>query len=80
MLNMSVPVLQVSNILTLLHFVVNNFFFQLVYLSAILEYLATEILELAGNLHAAHDNKKQCIVPRHFQLPFAQRVGASFPG
>ncbi|CAK9166598.1 unnamed protein product [Ilex paraguariensis] len=37
-----------------------------VYLSVVLEYLAAEVLELAGN--AARDNTKNHIVPRHIQL------------
>ncbi|XP_010074445.1 PREDICTED: histone H2A-beta, sperm-like [Pterocles gutturalis] len=37
-----------------------------IYLAAVLEYLSTEILELAGN--AARENKKSRIMPRYIQL------------
>jgi len=37
-----------------------------VYLSAVLEYLAAEVLELSG--HAAKDYQKRRIAPKHIQL------------
>jgi histone H2A len=37
-----------------------------VYLVAVLENLAAEVLELAGN--AAHDNSKTSVITRHLQL------------
>ncbi|NXX33424.1 H2A protein, partial [Nicator chloris] len=37
-----------------------------IYLAAVMEYMAAEVLELAGN--AAHENKKTRILPRHIQL------------
>ncbi len=37
-----------------------------VYMAAVLEYLAAEVLELAGN--AARDNKKSRVVPRHIHV------------
>ncbi|NXP32502.1 H2A2 protein, partial [Leiothrix lutea] len=37
-----------------------------IYLAAVMEYMAVEVLELAGN--AAQENKKTRIMPRHIQL------------
>ncbi|PHT43859.1 putative histone H2A.1 [Capsicum baccatum] len=37
-----------------------------IFLAADFEYLATEVLEIAGNV--ARDNKRSRIVPRHIQL------------
>lgn len=37
-----------------------------VYLAAVLEYLAAEVMELAGN--AARDNRRRRIIPRHIMM------------
>lgn len=43
-----------------------------VYIAAVLEYLAAEVLELAGN--AARDNKKSRINPRHLLVSLSEDV------
>ena len=62
----TVPVPQVSIILPQPLRLFIKFYLYSVYLAAILKYLATEILKLAGK--AARDNKKHRIVPHHLQL------------
>ncbi|NWV45931.1 H2A2 protein, partial [Daphoenositta chrysoptera] len=37
-----------------------------IYLAAVIEYMVTEVVELAGNV--AHENKKTRILPRHILL------------
>ncbi|GAA5921194.1 hypothetical protein JCM5296_000390, partial [Sporobolomyces johnsonii] len=44
-----------------------------VYLATVLEYVTTEILELAGN--AARDNKKARIIPPHIQFAICNDEG-----